>query len=276
MICPDGNFPDFACRQCQRLIPGCNGFVGNPDDPGLKARHRPAHADTGPRICLVPGVPKYFRAADGGHREAFGCAVRREDLGARRHHGDKSIQNFGRHRCARRNGASQCRQFQPVFFPVATNPVDQCRGSKHVGDVESFNGAENIFRVHRGRSRGIHLWNHRGHAQCRTEQCKQGEGGQIGFTGFDAVEIPDVRDLGPEHCVRINDAFGRAGAAAGEENGGSLLKLGLNRFTGAGRRCHGVQFLKAVSTPEPTGANSHAGADSSPGPSKNDPRRMGL
>ena len=62
-----------------------------------------------------------------------------------------------------------------------------------------------------------------GHAQGRPEQAEERKRRQIDLAGLDAVESAQHLDLGGEDAVRVDDALGDAGAAAGEQDRGRLV-----------------------------------------------------
>ncbi len=64
-----------------------------------------------------------------------------------------------------------------------------------------------------------------GHAERRGEKGEEREGGEIDLARLDAVNLAQCLHLGGEVAVAVDGALGRAGAAAGEEDGGHLVAL---------------------------------------------------
>ena len=65
------------------------------------------------------------------------------------------------------------------------------------------------------------------HAHRSVEKPEQRETGHVDFARLDAVEIADFSHLAIEVAVAVKHALGRAGAAAGEDDGGGIVGGGL-------------------------------------------------
>ena len=217
---------DFPIGQLQFVSPLCYRLVADGDDFDPDAGHRPANADAFPLIGAPAGFAEDFPAADGTDRQRLGGAVGGEDFRLRRQQGGKTLQNLRRHRRAGGNHPPQARQANPVFQPVASDPVDQGRRAEHVGDLEMLDGGDEFLRIDQRRPGKVHLRDDRRHPQRRGEEGEEGEGRQIDFAGADVVEIAQHLHLRGEIAVAVDGPFRYAGAAAGKENGGGLLRIG--------------------------------------------------
>ena len=82
---------------------------------------------------------------------------------------------------------------------------------------------DNFGGIDRGRVRRVHVGNHGRHAHRAVEQPEQRKRRQIDLAGLDIVKIVDLLHLGVEIAVGVEHAFGRAGAAGGEDDGRRLV-----------------------------------------------------
>ena len=71
--------------------------------------------------------------------------------------------------------------------------------------------------------RRVHVRDHRRHPHSRVEQGEQRERRQINLARLDPVVGLNPSYLGGEHAVLVDNALGRPGTAAGEQDGGDLV-----------------------------------------------------
>ncbi len=101
---------------------------------------------------------------------------------------------------------------------ITADAIPDRRRAEGLGDLPIGGGAQDICRIDASRPRGIHVGNDRRHAHRAVEQAKQRKARQIDLARLDGIERLQLHDLLIEIAVAIEHAFGRAGAAGGEND----------------------------------------------------------
>ena len=271
-----GDLPDLSGSQLQGIRPFGDRFVGNPNDTDIDSGHRLADTDSGTEVGLTSGPGQDLVTADGGNGQAFCSPVGCEDLGLGAEHGGETSEHLRVHRGTCGDHATKRRQLDLMGLTEATDPEDEGGGTKHVGDTKTLDRFDDFDGVDVCRSGGIHLGKDGGHPERGAEKCEQGEGGEIDFAGFDAVEGADQIDLAAEEFMRIDDPFGGAGATAGEEDGSGFGGGWADGFEMNVSSRARPNVLERARAGEREGTDAHFGLDGALGPSEKDACGMRL
>lgn len=215
----DGDFAHLAHRQHARAAPLGNGRIVDGDDAHLVRRDDLADASAGTGLGgRAGGIQR--TPFDGCHRQAFGGAIRRPELRIFRQQRADLGHHVRRHRRTGRGGQAHVWQGLAVVGQYA----HQCRRAEQLRDSEAVDRIVQLARIGSGRAGRIHVRNHRGQPQCRIEQGKRRERRQIHATGLHAKGIAQQFDLADEMPVAVHHALGHAGRAAGEQDGGHIVR----------------------------------------------------
>ena len=198
------------------------------------------------------------------------------DLGFGRQHGAETLQYRRGHGGPCRDDPAKGREFYAAFLAVPPHAVNQRRGAEHVGDAEILNGFYDFSRVHMGGPGGVHVGNHNGHAQGRTEKGEEGKGGQVDFTGFNVIGVSNGFHLGGKIAVGIHRASGRAGAAAGKEDGRCFIRLSSRHMAWGDGSSQYSDPIKGDSPPKQTFPHGNPGSNGFSAPPQRHAGHVGL
>ena len=246
------DFADVAARQFEIVAPRRNRLVADANDLHAHALDWLADADAAALAGALPCLAEDFAAANRRDRQRFRRAVGCVHLHAVREQRSEALDGRRRHRRARRDDAPQRRQLDAVFDAVAADALNQGGRAEEIRDAEIADRVDDLGRIDAAGPRRVHFGNDRRHAERRRKQTKERKRRQIDFAGFDAVHPLQHFDLGGEDAVRIDNALGDAGAAAGEENRRRLIGL---------RRCHAKAALAACRAAAPDRASAPSNRD---------------
>ena len=172
------------------------------------------------------GLAEHLAALDRGHRQALGRAVG-GDAPARRRRASRASGAARGRAPARRRAITRRRRraaARPRARPSARALFEQRGRAEHVGHAEVLDCLDDLPRVRpspgasdpcRGSTVVI--------PSAGSKSAKSGKVGRSISPGLDVVHAPDRLDLRGEVAVRVDGALGRAGAAAGEEDGGEVV-----------------------------------------------------
>ena len=121
-----------------------------------------------------------------------------------------------RRRRARRDCPLKGGQLQILVGAVTPELVDESRRGEQIGARIILERLVEALRIGLGWPARVHVRDHRGHAECRTEQREEREGRQIALSLLDAVYVPERLHLCREDPERRHDPLGYAGAPTRE------------------------------------------------------------
>jgi hypothetical protein len=227
----DGDFAQLAGRQLQVRAPLRDRGVGDRDDAHAVGRHRAADAGAG---AALGELARAFQLArlDHGHRQAFGGAVGRPQLGIVVHQLAHARNDLRRHRRTRR----KVMRLTPFSgLPCLASTAIQRRRTEQLRDAEARDRVVQLARRGACRPRRVHVGDDRAQAQGRIEQGEGREGRQVDAARLHAEGLAQHLDLRDEMAMAIHHALGHAGGAGGEQDRGDLVAADVFRRVGARR-----------------------------------------
>jgi len=108
-------------------------------------------------------------------------------------------------------------------------------GTEQLGDAEALDGIVQAGRIGLRRPGRVHVRNDRGQPQRGVEQGERREGRQVHAAGLHAEGAAQQLDLADKVAVAVDHALGHAGGAAGEQDRGHVLAVGVGQHRAAGR-----------------------------------------
>ena len=233
------------------------GLVGDSNHAPFDRAERSPDADAAAELGPLGRFAQNLGGFDRGDGQAFGRAVRRVHLGIGRDAVERVLDHVGRHGRAARKDLSQGSNSLSAKGAESAEPFPDSGRSEGLCHLPIVGSVEQFERRGGGRVRKIHLGENRRHAHRRIEEREEREAGEVDAAGGDRVGRLNFGDLRVEHAMRVEDAFGWAGAAGGEDDGGGVVGVGFGNLGVVGRGAAGRQFPERHPAPAPAAADRH-------------------